>query len=182
MNSLDFRVSMQKPSVILVGLSLYVSWPLSLTAFNVLYLLYVFSCFLMWQEDFLFWSSLFDVLYDSCALIGISFFRLGKCSMILLKTFSVSFTWVSSPSSIPIIFRLGLFMVSQISWKCCVRIFPDLTFSLTEVSIPSIMSLVPEILSSISCILLMRLPSVVPVQLPKPFISRWNEKFPFGFS
>jgi hypothetical protein len=33
---------------------------------------------IMWQGEFLFWSSLFSVLYASCTLISISFFRLGN--------------------------------------------------------------------------------------------------------
>jgi len=47
-----------------------------------------------------------------------------------------------------------------------VFLFLDLTFSLTGEP------LVPEIPSSIDCILLMKLASVVPVQIPKIFISR----------
>jgi hypothetical protein len=52
----------------------------------------------------------------------------------LLKIFSGPLSWESS-SSIPIIFRFGLFMVSQIFWMFCVRNFLDLAFSLTGVSI-----------------------------------------------
>jgi hypothetical protein len=39
---------------------------------------------------------------------------------------------------IPITLRLGLFMVSQISWMFYVRSFLDLTFSLIDVSTSSI--------------------------------------------
>ena len=49
--------------VILIGLALYVIWPFSLTALNILSL---FSAFValtfMCLEEFLFWSSLFGVL------------------------------------------------------------------------------------------------------------------------
>jgi hypothetical protein len=105
--------------------------------------------------------------------IDISFFRLGKwSSIILLKIFSGPWSCGSSPSSIPIIHRLDLFMVSQIFWMFCVRNFLDLTFSLAGVSISSIISSTPESLSSISCTLLVMFVSVVPVLLPRFSISR----------
>lgn len=64
--------------------------------------------------------------------------------MVLLKLFSDL-----------IILRFGLSIMSQISWMFCVRIFFfDLTFSLTNVSVYSIVSCTSETLSSISCILL----------------------------
>ncbi|KAL6089690.1 hypothetical protein STEG23_026101, partial [Scotinomys teguina] len=47
-------------------------------------------------------------------------------------------SWYSSPSSIPIIRMLGLFMVSQISWTFCFMAFLVLVFSLTVESISSI--------------------------------------------
>lgn len=50
---------------------------------------------------------------------------------------------------IPIILRFGLFTISQISWMFCVRKFLDLTFSLTDVSISSIASSIPESLPSL---------------------------------
>lgn len=56
-------------------------------------------------------------------------------------------------SSISIIVRYSPFVVSQISWMF-----------LTQVSVSSIMFSRPEVLSSISCILLRRLVSVLPVQ------------------
>jgi len=61
--------------------------------------------------------------------------------MILLNIFSEPLSWLSSLSSIPIIFRFGLFILSQISWIFCVRKFLDLTFSWTAVSISFILSL-----------------------------------------
>jgi hypothetical protein len=60
--------------------------------------------------------------------------------------------WVSSSSSIPMILRFDLYIVSQISRMFCVRTVLDLAFSLTDVSISSIISLLPQILSSTSCI------------------------------
>lgn len=44
--------------------------------------------------------------------------------------------------------------------------FFGLSFSLTKVSISPTVSYMPEILSSISCIILVHLPSQVPVQVP----------------
>ncbi|KAL6041175.1 hypothetical protein STEG23_022881 [Scotinomys teguina] len=49
-----------------------------------------------------------------------------------------AFELYSSPSSIPIIRMLGLFMVSQISWTFCFMAFLVLVFSLTVESISSI--------------------------------------------
>jgi hypothetical protein len=91
--------------------------------------------------------------------------------MILLKTCSGSQNWDSSLSSIPTIFRLGLFIVFHISWMLCDR---NLTFPLTEnqfllsyllclrfsVTIPSVsgaVSVVPVLLPSFS---ISRIPSV----------------------
>ena len=54
---------------------------------------------IVWWENFLFWSNLFCVLYASCMLIDIAFFRLVKfSSMILLKVFPASCSWESFPS------------------------------------------------------------------------------------
>lgn len=54
----------------------------------------------------------------------------------------------------------------------CVRNFLDLTFSLTDVSISSITFSTPEILASISCILLVMFLPIVPVHTPRFSISR----------
>lgn len=94
--------------------------------------------------------------------------------MTLLKIFSL--TYVSSPFFIPNL-RFCLFIVSYISWMFCARSFLDLRFALTNVSISSIMSSVTEILSCISCVLLVKLPFVVPVHVSKIFTS----KFPLVF-
>ena len=73
----------------------------------------------------------------------------------------------SLPFSVPITHRFGLFIVSQLSWMFSVRNFVHFAFSLTDVSIFSMVSSTPEILTSISCILFMMLISVVPVIFPK---------------
>lgn len=95
--------------------------------------------------------------------IAMSFFRLGIfSSMILLKTFSGPLSWEYSPS-IPITLRFGLLIMSQFSWIFCVWNFLDFSFYLTNVSFSLIVSFAPEILSSMFCILLVMLVSVVPV-------------------
>jgi hypothetical protein len=82
-------------------------------------------------------------------------FRLGKLSsMIMLKIFPGPLSWESSLSSIPIILRFGLLIVSWISWMFWVRSLFIFVFSLTAVSMFSMVSSGPEILSSNSCILL----------------------------
>jgi hypothetical protein len=53
-------------------------------------------------------------------------------------------------------------VLSKIPWMFYARIFLDLTFYLTKVVLSSIMSSMPESLSSISCILLVRFASEVP--------------------
>ncbi|KAL6045008.1 hypothetical protein STEG23_012821 [Scotinomys teguina] len=56
----------------------------------------------------------------------------------ILRQLHIVKSWYSSPSSIPITQKLGLFMVSQISWTFCVMTFLDLLFTLTDESISSI--------------------------------------------
>jgi hypothetical protein len=78
-----------------------------------------------------FWSNPFGVLWASCMFMGISFFRLGKFSSIsLLKIFTRPLSWESSLSSIPIILRFGLLIVSWISWVFWVRSFLHFVFLL----------------------------------------------------
>ena len=88
-----------------------------------------------------FWSNVIDVLYTFCMFISISFFRLGKFSGILLRIFSGHWSWDSSFLSIPIVLRFGLFMASQIFWMFVSEIFLGVTFSLTVVSMSSIVCL-----------------------------------------
>ena len=71
--------------------------------------------------------------------------------MILLKILFSPLSWDTSSS--PIILRFGLFRVFQIPRVFCVKSVSHLTFSLTDVSVSSMISLVPEIIS-IFCILL----------------------------
>jgi hypothetical protein len=73
--------------------------------------------------------------------VGISFFCLGRFSfIILLKIFTFSLTWKSLLSSIPIVLRLGLLIVSWISWMFWVRSFLLFAFSLTVMSMFSMVS------------------------------------------
>lgn len=68
-------------------------------------------------------------------------FRLEEFSSLsLVKMFPGPLKWESS-ISIPTILRFDIFIVSQISWIFCVLL--DLTFSFTNVSISSIVSLIP---------------------------------------
>ena len=90
--------------------------------------------------------------------------------MMAMKMFSRPLLSESSPS-IPIILRFDLFIVSQISWMFCVRNILDLILSLTNVLISTILSFMPEILFSISCIPWEVLASEVPDYISKPFLS-----------
>ena len=93
--------------------------------------------------------------------------RLGIFSSIILS--------LCAGHLLPLIFLLLLdlifFIVFQISWIFCVRKILDLTFSLTDVSISHIISSTSVILSSISYIMLVMFIFVVPVHLPRFWIS-----------
>jgi hypothetical protein len=90
--------------------------------------------------------------------MDIAFFRLWKfSSIILLKIFTGPLSWESSLSSIPIILRFHFLIVSYISCMFWVRSFLHFVFSLTVVSMFSMVSSAPEILGFISCILLVML-------------------------
>ena len=72
--------------------------------------------------------------------MNISYFGLRKLSsMILLKIFSCPLIWDSLPSSICIVISLCLFILFQNSWMFSVSNYLDLTFSLTDVLISSIL-------------------------------------------
>jgi hypothetical protein len=102
----------------------------------------------------------------SYMVMGISFFRLGKFSIILLKILTGPLSWESSLSITIILRCLRCLIVSWISWMfwvrsflifaffdCCVNIFYDIFCT--------------EVLSSISCILLMMLASMTPDLFPR---------------
>jgi hypothetical protein len=119
--------------------------------------------------------------------MGISFFRLGTfSSIILLKIFTGPLSWESSLYSITNILRFCLLIVSWISWIFWVRSFLLFAFSLTVVSMLSMVSSVPEILSFVSFILLVMLASVTPNLFPRfsnpvlsPFVISLLFLFPF---
>jgi hypothetical protein len=95
--------------------------------------------------------------------MGISFFRSGKFSYILLlKIFTGPLIWESALSFILIILRFVLLIVSWISGLFWVRFFLNFAFSLIVVSMFSVVSSAPEILFSFSCILLVMTPDLFP--------------------
>ena len=60
---LAFIVSGEKSGIILIGLPLYVTWPFSLAAFNILCLFNAFVVLIiMCREEFLYCSNIFGVL------------------------------------------------------------------------------------------------------------------------
>jgi hypothetical protein len=76
----------------------------------------------------------------------------------LLGIFTGPLSWEYLLSSIPIILRCGLLIVSQLSWMFWVSFLP-FVFSLTVVSMFSMVSSASESLFSISCILWHRISS-----------------------
>lgn len=89
------------------------SFPLYVPSFS-LCSVQCFNQSMLWE--FLFWSCLFDVLCASCISMSLSFLCLGKFSpMVLLKIWSISLAWDSSPYFVPIIHGIYLFIMSQSS-------------------------------------------------------------------
>jgi hypothetical protein len=114
---LPFRVSAEKSGVILICLPLYVTWPFPLPLLifflHSVHLVY-FSYYVLGEISFLvqsIWGSV-DFLY----IYGLLFIKLGKISSkILSKMLAGPLSWESSLSSVPIILRFGLLIVSWIS-------------------------------------------------------------------
>ena len=93
--------------------------------------------------------------------------------MISLNIFSGPLNWdSSSPFSSPIILKLHLLIVSKIVWMFCDRKILRFNTFFDQCIYFSIVSSKPEVVSSISCILLSILASVIPVCIPTFFISR----------
>jgi len=139
----------------------------SFVAFNVRSLVCLFGVLItIWHGDLIFLSNLFYVLYAYSI-----FFRLGNfSSMILLKIILGPLSWNPSLSSIFIILRFvwSFHSVPDFLDVLC-QVIIRFNISLTDVSISSIVSSMPEILS---CILMVQLASVVPVLISTFFISR----------
>lgn len=148
---LAYKASIEKLGVILISLSLYFTWSLSLAGFTIPCLFWLLMVLIiLYQRDFLFWPSILIVLYVSYTLISISYFRLGKfSSIILLQFFFCAFDLCTS-FSLPI--RFSLLIISELSWVFCAWNFLVFKFSLIEVSISAILSSVSEIFSSINIV------------------------------
>ena len=109
----------------------------------------------IWYFDYYVMGGISLLVHSIWSSVGLSFlyghlFRLGKfSSVILLKIFTGPLSWESSVSSILIILRFGLLIVSWISWMVLVKSFLHYAFSLTVVSRFSMVSSASEILLSL---------------------------------
>ena len=118
----------------------------------------------MCWEDFLSWYCLLEFcLLLVCSWPTLYLFRLGQISSILfLKIFIGPLCCQFSLDSVPIIFRFGLLLFSCTFMHVLGSKFFHIAFSLSGETMPLMVSLAPEILSSISCILLLMLAHMAP--------------------
>lgn len=120
---------------------------------------------------YLFCSSLLGVLCVPWTLICISFLKLEKISCINMFTIaSVPLNYVTFPSSISFFLDFAFSSCPRFSGWFMPEEFYCKKF-LTDTSTLSIVPSLPYILFSLSCIMLVKLPSVVSLGFPKFFIS-----------
>lgn len=88
-------VDWTKSIVFIMGLSFYMTWSLS---YPLVYILFceLSSLTMIFGEEFLFWSSLFNILWCFSICVGISYPRYRFFSIILCKFFHVLLSWKSS--------------------------------------------------------------------------------------
>jgi hypothetical protein len=125
---LAFKVSVEKYVFILLGLPLYVICFFSHMVFNILSLYFLLVVLMIiHHRKYLFWSSLFDFLGDSCTWIGKTFSRFGIFSVIILLNIFCILSCTSSSSSMSVILRFGLLMESLNYWTFLSQLLSCLT-------------------------------------------------------
>jgi hypothetical protein len=133
---LAFIVTGEKCGVILIGLPLYVIdfFPLLLLIFFLCFVHLVFCLLCDGRNFFSVPMCLMFYRLSVCSWVFF-FFKYGKfSSIILLKMFTGPLSWESPSYSMPIIVRVGLLIVSWISWMFWVRVVLHFAFSLILVS------------------------------------------------